>query len=559
MFALGLACVVVTWLAYLIGFPFIYGILGASTTLLALIPIAATAGLLQRWGGLSSALLAMFVSAGQLYYVFGESVANLKLSLPEHYTHFFFYFVTGFIVGWLTQLRRELRTYKKVSSEAQYDALTGLHNRTSFVSKLEKVIANSKKDKTLAGVLFIDLDKFKYVNDTYGHDIGDELLKQVALLLKGSVRQGDVVARLGGDEFMLILSELQSLDVAALIADKIVRAISKPFMIQGREVRIGASVGVSVYPTDGTTPEDLIKAADNAMYTVKAAGKNSFIMNTSETRADDNRRKELEQQLHLGFNNQEFELYFQPQVNLTSRSLGGLEVLLRWRSPVLGLVTPNEFLPLAESAGLLLALDHWVLREACNQLDMWRREGYAPVKLSVNISALQFAQDDFVENVIKALNDFNLSARWLELEITEAVLAGDPNLALATIYELSNLGVSLTLDNYGSGYSSLAVLQQLPMNRLKIDKQFVHQLSAGFTSKGLPPILEGICVLGKKLNKELMIEGVESASQHKAALSLGCDMGQGYYYSKPLTAHDVVRLLKRTEPIKTQPSLRAQI
>jgi diguanylate cyclase (GGDEF)-like protein len=540
--------VVASWLAYLVSFPLAFEVLHSSATLLALVPITCCALFWERRGGVSAAVIATFIGLGQLYYALNESVAMWLTELTRHPFDLIVYLLTGLAVGWVALLRRELRMYKRASNEARYDPLTGLLNRASFVANLNDIIMFSRQQQGQAGVLFVDLDKFKYVNDTYGHDIGDELLKQVGRILKASVRQGDIVARLGGDEFMLVLTGLQEASSAAAIADKIVKALSTPFKLQGKDIRIGASVGISIYPADGETADDLIKAADTAMYNVKAAGRNSYTLKTSEVKAKESKRQELEKQLQLGFDNHEFEMYFQAQVNLSSKKLSGLEDLLRWRSPSLGIVAPAEFLSIAESAGLLLPLDHWALREVCHQLVSWQNAGFTPVKVAVNISALQFAQPDFIEHVEAALWDFGLNARWLEFELSEAALSLDPSNTPTKIKKLHDLGIGLSLDNFGLGHSSLVALHKLPIGTLKVDKSLIQQLAGNLGEATSAQLIEAICAFGQKLGKRLMAEGVETALQHKAIVQMGFETGQGYYYAKPVSVAEVLRFLKKGKP-----------
>ena len=499
-------------------------------------------------GGLAAAAVAVAVLAGQLYYVLDESVPRLMVEAKRHYTDPLWFALMGVISGRLVDLQLELRTYKRASSEAQYDPLTGLLNRSTFVERLERIMTLSEQKGVMAGVLFVDLDKFKYVNDTFGHDIGDELLRQVARVLKETVRQEDIVARLGGDEFMLVISALKEPAAAAIVANKIVKRLNTPFKIHGKDINIGASVGISIYPDDGETAGELIKAADTAMYSVKASGKNRYELKTAAAREKESRRQDFEKQLQFGFDNREFELYFQPQVALKNKRLRGFEVFLRWRSPVLGLVTPGEFLPIAETAGLLLPLDHWALREACHQLASWYRAGYKPVRLAVNISAIQFNQPGFVQHVETALRDYDLNPAWLELELTETVLAGDVKDALKKLNALARLGVGLTLDNFGSGYTSIDVLTKLPVKLLKIDKRFVRKLGASALSASPDArVVEAICALGQKLGKHVMAEGVETSAQNNVITELGCVLGQGYYYAKPLSAAKAAKHLLKLE------------
>ena len=510
-------------------------------------PVAATAWVFGLGWGIAGAIFATALTTGQLFYVLDESGAALVSELPRHANTPLALLVGAGLAGWVSGLKRELRTYKRATSEAQYDALTGLLGRQSFIERLRLVLEKSRSKNVMAAVLFVDLDKFKFVNDTYGHDAGDELLRQVARILKETVRQEDVVARLGGDEFMLVLTDLKEPRAAAYVASKIVKALNSPFKILGKNVSIGASVGIAIYPDDGDSAEVLIKAADVAMYAVKAAGKNAYELQTSKTRALEVRRLEFEKYVQVGFDNREFELYYQPQVALEGRKLLSFEALLRWRSPVFGLVTPTEFLTVAEGVGLLADLDHWALREACRQLSQWHRAGFKPLKIALNVSAMQFSQPGFVEKVKKAVADNDINPAWLELELTEKLVAADHRQALKTLTALDKLGLKLTLDNFGSGYSAMHVLQRLPVTGLKVDKRFVRQLGPDVRTPEAK-IVEAVCALGKTLGKTMTAEGVETLRQHDVVKKLGFSRAQGYYYAKPLATRDAERLLKRLRP-----------
>lgn len=534
--------IVGSWLAYLLGFPFLYAKYAAITTLFALIPVGLSAWRWKRQGGMIAAVIASLVSMGHLFYVLDESAAAVFSEYSRRLLEASTYLVSAYLIGWISHLRHQLKKYKRVSDEANFDSLTGLLNRSSFEQKLTTLIESSKTKQSLIGVLFVDLDKFKQVNDNYGHDIGDELLKQVARILKSSVRQADVVARLGGDEFMLILSELQSSEAAAKIAAKIVTSLSEPIKVSARDVCIGASIGVSIFPHDGKTAQELIKRADTAMYSVKASGRNHFEVNNSQIRNAEKRQKELQRQLQFGFDNREFELFYQPQFDLLSGRLVGFEVLLRWQSETLGLVKPGEFLPLAESIGLLLPLDRWVLRETCHQLAKWRDKGIEPPIMSLNISDIQFNQNDFVEFVAKAIADYRIDPKYIELELSERVISQDARRAQKTARALMNLGVGLILDDFGLGYASLSHLQRIPFTALKVDRSCLDKLHEDRTDR-TQTLLEIIVFLGHKLGKRVMAEGVEAEFQHRLLVQLEYDVVQGFYYDKPVHMNEAEKLL----------------
>ena len=536
--------IVLAWLGYLLAFPALFAELGSTANFLALVPIAATAWAYGFYPGLGAGLFGFVVLAGQLFYVLGEDGARVTRELSRQLQSPLSFLIVGAIVGWVSRLRSELKTYKRATSQAQFDVLTGLLNRQSFMEHLNSVLAEAQRNDVMAAVLFVDLDKFKAVNDTYGHDAGDELLRRVANTLEKTVRQNDIVARLGGDEFMVVLTDLKEPKVAAFVASKIVKSLNSPFKILGKNVAIGASVGIAIYPDDGEEASTLIKAADSAMYTVKAAGKNAYELQSHKTRALESRRLEFERHIQAGFDNREFELFYQPQVSLDTRGIQGFEVLLRWRSPIFGLLSATEFLAIAEGVGLAASLDHWVLREACHQLSQWHRAGLRPLKLSLNVSAMQFGQPDFVEKVSRAVQDNDINAAWLEFELSEKTLAADPRMTLRTLRDLYRLGVRLSVDNFGSGSSSMYDLKRLPIHSIKVDKRFIRNLSVDLETPDAK-ITQAICAFGKTLGKTMSATCVETVQQHEAVRRLGCELAQGYYYAKPLSLTDAERLLAR--------------
>jgi len=542
--------VIFMWLAYTFGFSYIFKDLGEKTTLLAIIPVMFSASLWKRSGGIVAAIFAAFLSAGLLFYAYGESFVFLKMHTQDRLIDFGLYLMVGLLVGWVAFLNYELEKFKTKTKRAQYDPLTKLLNRSSFSSRLKDIITKSIAKKAKFGVLFVDLDKFKYVNDTYGHDVGDELLKQVANILRSSVRQGDVVGRLGGDEFLIAITDLKSPKAAELVADKIVRALNSPFKIMSKEINISGSVGISMFPDDGKNVEELIKSADASMYSVKNSGKNSYELKNHEIRAKEERKDRFEKLLRFGFDNNEIELYYQPQIQYSDKKLRGFEVLLRWKNAELGIVTPDEILPVANATGLLLPLDRWVLREASYQLASWFRKGYKPVKIAMNVSEIQFQHSDFVSNIASAIEDFDLNPDWLELEITETVLLRDLRKSKEVLTELSELGIGLVLDNFGNGFLPIEALQKMPLSILKIDRSLIKGIAPGQKDmEDKYKLVEVLGDLGHKFGKQIMISGIETKYQHNLAEKLGFEMGQGYLYSRPLDAKRAQAYLK---PIKAR-------
>jgi diguanylate cyclase len=537
---------IAAWLLYLFSFSALQPIFGQNIALLGLIPVFLTAWFWGRWGGLIASLTAAGVTLSLWYYQLGESSQQVMADPRARLLELTLFLVAGIATGLASSFNKQLAAQRRVSHQAQYDALTGLLNRKSFEETLNNMIEVAKQRDTLLAVLFVDLDKFKQVNDIYGHDMGDELLKAVARQLRSTVRDGDAVARLGGDEFMIVLAGLREPESATVVADKIVKTLSSPFRIRGKELHISASVGISLFPDDGRDVETLVKSADSTMYAVKATGKNHYKIKTANTRVEESHRQELEKMLALAIDKHEYELFFQPQVELRSHQVLGFEVLLRWRSPELGLITPSDFWTVAEQAGLLPTLSHWVLRESCHQLAAWQREGYRPFKLIVNIAAQHFAQKDFVSHVEKAVRENGLKARWLELEFAERTLTLDAKEAEATLGRLEQLGIGIVLDDFGTSLSSIVNLQRFPTSALKIDGKFTRRLGE-LTGEGQSDalLIEAVCTLGQKFGKQVIAEGIETRPQHDAVLALGCYAAQGYYYAKPMSVKDVEGMLTK--------------
>jgi diguanylate cyclase (GGDEF)-like protein len=450
--------------------------------------------------------------------------------------------------GWIGRLERSLGTHRTVSRQAAFDPLTGLLNRTAFEQEAHEAIEALDERKGIVALLFVDLDRFKVVNDTYGHETGDELLRQVAAILRSHVREADLVGRLGGDEFTVLLGGLRERESAEAIARKLLELLNAPHDVRGRRIELGASIGIAVCPADGRDVPTLLKNADHAMYQVKQSGRNGVGFTTIESRVGHDRRLELERQLHAALAEGEFELHYQPKVDLVSGSAVGVEMLLRWRNPKLGFVSPDEFVPMAEETGMILPLGRWLLRQACFQLRDWDEQGLPRITLAVNVSTLQFRQPDFVAAVEDALRDSGIAPDRLELEVTETVLMTDYVESLRTLMRLSRLGVRIAMDDFGTGYSSLAYLQNLPIRTLKIDRSFV----AGLRLRGLEPaggtgpIVETSLTLGRKLDLEVVAEGIETREQMAWLRQAGCPYGQGYLFCKPYRADRIAKLLARS-------------
>ena len=544
---------IVLWIAYGVAFSRLHGALGtagAAHILLTLILVGVSAWL---WGGWSGPIVAAVAWIGHHMVVGYLSNGVWALPLLSDSALLFeqFSFVAfGGVLGYLPRLRRQLRTHHRASMLAQYDHLTGLLNRTALERRLNGVVVAAQETGSSFALLFVDLDRFKTVNDTFGHEVGDELLKEVAKILSSNVREDDLVARLGGDEFIIALLGLTNPYISEHIARKLVKTLATPFEIMGRVVTVSASIGIATYPEDGSDAESLTKNADRAMYQVKEEGKNSFNFSTSEMQLQQSRRLEIEQALRRALENNDLRLLYQPQIALESNALVGFEALLRWEHPEMGQVSPEEFIPIAEEAGMIVPIGHWLLREACHQARVWNKLGLKPVKMAVNVSALQFQQPDFLAIVGRALKDSGLPPGQLEIEITESVLMKEYDLAHQSLKQLARAGIHTALDDFGTGYSSLSYLQRLPINSLKIDRSFVAGLTmspSGYTGSTVP-IVEAICAMALKLDKTVIAEGVETERQRSFLAGIGCTYAQGYLFSKPLAPFEAEQLLASLKP-----------
>jgi diguanylate cyclase (GGDEF)-like protein/PAS domain S-box-containing protein len=425
----------------------------------------------------------------------------------------------------------------QIAFQAQHDTLTQLPNRALLNERLEQAIARATRREEGIALLFIDLDGFKQVNDTLGHAVGDELLRNITDRLGRAIRSGDTLARIGGDEFALLLPDLKiSSDAASdaasdatRIAEGMLNLFQTPFKLENHEVYVTASIGIANFPDDGTDAATLLQHSDTAMYRAKRSGKNTFSSFDPIMTASALRRREIEHALRQALPRQEFELYYQAQIDLQGRACG-VEALLRWHSPSLGNVSPAEFIPIAESTGLIIAMDAWVMRQACDQAVRWQQSGLQPFSVAVNVSALQFTRPDFVQSIQDALSNSGLEARWLELELTESVFMHDIEVAITRMHQIRALGVNLSIDDFGTGYSSLSYLQRLPVNAIKVDRSFVQEISPGNANHSL---VQAIVLLGQQFQMTVVIEGIETIAQLETLRALGCDRLQGFYFCKP--------------------------
>jgi diguanylate cyclase (GGDEF)-like protein len=424
---------------------------------------------------------------------------------------------------------------------AHHDVLTGLPNRVLLQDRLNQAIELARRQSRRFAVLFMDLDRFKHINDFLGHAAGDQLLQSVAQRLSDCVRHSDTVSRQGGDEFVVLLSNIMHAEDAALIAKNMLIALSAPHHIDHHDMHVSASIGIGIYPDDGQDAETLLKSADSAMYHAKEGGRDNFKFFEHKMNAQAVRRQSIESSLQRALEREEFFLYYQPKINLQSNMIVGVEALIRWQHPEWGLVPPSQFVPIAEDCGLILPIGRWVLREACRQACAWREAGLPPITVAVNTSTLEFSAPDFLENLRTTLEETNLEPRYLELELTESVLMRDAEFTNSVLHALTDLGIKLVIDDFGIGYSSLSYLRQFPIDTLKIDQSFVRRMTSNADDAA---IVTAVIGLGRSLKLRLIAEGVETPEQHAFLLAQHCDEGQGYYYGRPETSETFATLLQ---------------
>ena len=429
----------------------------------------------------------------------------------------------------------------ELKHQAGHDMLTGLANRNLMADRLLQNTIHARRSRQNIGIMLLDLDRFKMVNDSMGHNYGDELLQQVAERLVDCVRAGDTVCRMGGDEFVIILSELVEEDSIGLLAKRIHETLAEPFALSDHQLRITVSIGISLFPKDGELVETLIRNADIAMYRAKEEGGDKFRFFAPEMNVRIQGILELEEEMHQAIQQGEFIMHYQPQIEIASGRIVGCEALLRWRHPKRGLFMPDNFIPLAEESGLIIPLGQWVLREVCTQARAWQEEGIALVKVAVNLSVKQFRQPDLIEQIQTILLQTGLAPTALELELTESVLVHDPTHATQILNRLKELGISLSLDDFGIGYSSLNYLRHFPLNSIKIDRSFIKDMAQNTNGAALS---KSIITIAHSLGLKAIAEGVETWEQHDFLASCGCDELQGFLFSKPLTPDEFATLLR---------------
>ncbi len=425
---------------------------------------------------------------------------------------------------------------------ANHDALTGLPNRILLQDRIRQAIAQARRGNARGAVLFIDLDQFKTINDSLGHDVGDLLLKAVAERLVSGLRSEDTVARQGGDEFIVVLSSVTNAQDAGTVAQELLDAIAPPYQVKGNELHTSASIGIAIFPDDGEDGDTLLKNSDTAMYHAKEAGRTNYQFFTPEMNQLAAERQSLGTCLRHALERSELLLHFQPMVDMAGGKLVGLEVLLRWQHPEQGLIPPLKFIPLAEETGLIVPIGEWVLKSACLQLKAWQDQGYDLPLLAINLSARQFRQKTLAETIARILDETGVEARFVELEITESILMDNTDEAAETLRKLNDMGLEISIDDFGTGYSSLSYLKRFPIDKLKIDRSFVQDIA---TDPDDAAIVTAIIALAHSLQMKVIAEGVEEAAQLAFLSRQGCDQYQGYYFSKPLPAAEVVTKLQR--------------
>ncbi len=443
----------------------------------------------------------------------------------------------------VTEMRQ---AQERLSYLAHFDILTGLPNRALLDDRLQQAMHEADRRERLVGVLFLDLDRFKNINDSLGHAAGDELLKGVAGRLAEAVRKGDTVARLSGDEFTIVLADMAHVDDAARVARKVLEVFASPFRVVGRELYITASVGITLYPLDDKEPQALLRDADVAMYRAKETGRNNYQFYSADMTAKAAERLALESALRRAIELDELFLEYQPIVNCDSGAIVGAEALLRWRHRRRGLILPGEFIPIAEETGIIVPLGEWVLRHACAQARTWHNAGFTTLRVAVNLSPRQFQQPDFASTVFRILEETGADPKCLDLEITEGAIMQQPELSVETLRRLSERGIALSVDDFGTGYSSLSYLKRFPINHLKIDQSFVRDIT---TDPDDAALVNAIITMAKSLDIGVIAEGVETRAQLDYLHAHGCQVAQGYLFSRPVSADDFARLLRAGTPL----------
>ncbi|KRE41825.1 hypothetical protein ASG81_16285 [Paenibacillus sp. Soil522] len=470
----------------------------------------------------------------------GDLSTRIDLQIQDELQHVGHAFNT--MVDAFSDMMEERRRYEeKIEYHAYYDALTGLPNRILFNDRLKIALSDAHGSGKLLAVIFLDLDRFKVFNDTLGHETGDLLLKAVTERLTESLRQGDTISRMGGDEFLFLLPEIGGISQARIVAEKVINQLKMPFKINSHELFISASLGISMYPYDGDEIGILVKNADIAMYAAKNQGRNNYRFYNREMNIKAEKTLQMENSLRRALEREEFLLYYQPRFDLVSEKITGVEALIRWKHPDIGFVPPADFIPLAEEMGLIIPIGEWVLRTACIQHKAWLTKMTSPVSLSVNISAFQFQDSDFLDTVKRVLEEVSIEPHLLELELTESVVMNNGEMTIVKLKQLKELGIKISIDDFGTGFSSLNYLKHFPIDSLKIDRSFIKDIPMAPKDTA---ITKTIIALGRRLHLRVIAEGVETKEQLAFLSSRRCNEVQGYLISRPLPPDEVFGLLE---------------
>ncbi len=441
---------------------------------------------------------------------------------------------------WVEDITERKQMEETIRQMAYFDSLTGLPNRNLLNDRLAVALAHAIRNNEQVAIMFLDLDNFKTINDTLGHEAGDQLLQLVAHRLRDLLRKEDTIARMGGDEFIILIPHLKKTDDAAKLAQKVLETLEPPIRIEGHDLYIRCSIGIAIFPTDGTEIKTLLKNSDLAMYRAKEKGKNTFELYTSSMNNRAMERLSIERNLRKGLENDEFNLFYQPKINLTTGQVAGLEALLRWENPELGFVMPDQYITIAEETRLIIEIGYWMIEKACRQSRVCKEKGWPLIPIAINLSALQFNHPLLIQKIEEMLSSEKLLPEYIEIEITESILMRDTKLAISNLNKLKELGIKIAIDDFGTGYSSLNYLKNLPIDFLKIDKTFIQEYSLPKNAA----ITRAIVALAQSLKLKTIAEGVESEEQKNFLINLECDEAQGFLFCKPLAEKEIMEYLE---------------
>jgi len=508
-----------------------------------------------------------YVLSGGLWILFSNRIINMfienksLIASIQHIKGWIYMLITSPILYilinkfskkskiWSNKLKENYNKIEETINRLQcYDILTDLPNRKFFINTLKIEIVKAKDNKVKIAILFIDIDNFKEINDTLGHDYGDELLKKVATLFKTFIREGDLVSKVGGDEFFVLMNNIEDYDQISSLCERLQSLLNCEISIKDKHVYTSASIGITVFPDDGNETSILLKNVDTAMYSAKYNGKGKYSFFNKSMRDVVVRYVEIEKGLRDALKNNELEIYYQPQIDIINNKIKGFEALLRWNSSELGRICPTEFIPVAEQSGLLIPMGDWIIKKVCLQNNIWKSKGYMYDTIAINLSAIQIENHKFEETLKKLIAETKIDPKFVELEITESILMKnfDNNVKLLT--GIRALGVNIALDDFGTGYSSLSYLKQLPINTLKIDKSFIDNIVTNEREKA---IVDGIIQLAQKIDLDVIAEGAESKEQIGLLKKMGCNQIQSYYFSKPLPASEIEEKFLKTNWIES--------